>query len=386
SVEKDAAAKPIFHTHNRQVRLVRGDHSSELQRICECLQKASRFTEHAAKKTLTGDMEEHKDSQRTWVHDHLTTVKTVFGFVEPYRDPCGTKAEYEGIVGIENPEETAMLHRLCESADLFVKRLPWVESRRGDQSLGDFEESPVQRPGFFPRVSWYQLAQCLTPPLRSAVNVEADKDQYNDIRQDEGSKSIMISNRLDEKPGTFSKHRRHAYYLWVVFHELFGHGTGKLLREGADGSNFSLETLPVSPLTGEPIDSWYRPGETFTGVFQDIATSVDECRAECIGAYLMSDTDLSFPCGYTDHGSISSEDIEYNIYQQLAIAGIRGLENYSVEGESWSQAHSQVSTDAHSLRFKLTPANLRHILQCFKQSVWLRSVSLRLESTHAEIL
>ncbi|RMX70622.1 hypothetical protein D0869_16461, partial [Hortaea werneckii] len=382
SVEKDAAAKPIFHTHNRQVRLVRGDHSSELQRICECLQKASRFTEHAAKKTyiaklcmafLTGDMEEYKDSQRPWVHDHLTTVETVFGFVEPYRDPCGTKAEYEGIVGIENPEETAMLHRLCETADLFVKRLPWVESRRGDQSLGDFEELPVQRPGF-----------------------------YNDIRQEEGSKSIMISNRLDgtpmagdslalklceEKPGTFSKHRRHAYYLWVVFHELFGHGTGKLLREGADGtSNFSLENLPVSPLTGEPIDSWYRPGETFTGVFQDIATSVGECRAECIGAYLMSETDLLFLCGYTDHGSISPEDLEYNIYQQLAIAGIRGLENYSVEGESWSQAHSQVSTDAHSLRFKLTPANLRHILQCFKQSVWLRSVSLRLESTHAEIL
>ena len=35
----------------------------------------------------------------------------------------------------------------------------------------------------------------------------------------------------EEKPGTFSKHRRHAYYLWVVLHELFGHGTGKLLQE-----------------------------------------------------------------------------------------------------------------------------------------------------------
>ncbi|RMZ14848.1 hypothetical protein D0864_00052 [Hortaea werneckii] len=166
SVEKDAAAKPISYIHDRQVRLVRGDHSSELQRICECLQKASRSTEHAAKKTYiaklcrafqTGDMEEYKDSQRVWVHDHLTTVETVFGFVEPYRDPCGTKAEYEGIVGIKNPEETAMLHRLCESADLFVKRLPWVESHRGDKSLGDFEESTVQRPGF---VSIESLAYC----------------------------------------------------------------------------------------------------------------------------------------------------------------------------------------------------------------------------------
>ena len=157
SVEKYAAAKLISHTHDRQVCLVRADPSSELQRICECLQKASRSTEHAAKKSYiaklcrafqTGDMEEYKDSQRTWVHDHPTTVETIFGFVEPYRDPCGTKAEYEGIVGIKNPEETAILHRLCESADLFVKRLPWVESHRGDRSLGDFEESTVQRPGF----------------------------------------------------------------------------------------------------------------------------------------------------------------------------------------------------------------------------------------------
>ena len=79
------------------------------------------------------------------------------------------------------------------------------------------------------------------PPPRSAVDLEVDRDKYNDIRHDEGSKSIMILYRLDgtpmagdflalklceEKPGTFSNYRRHAYYPWVVFHELFGHHTG----------------------------------------------------------------------------------------------------------------------------------------------------------------
>ncbi|KAI7459753.1 hypothetical protein KC357_g9116 [Hortaea werneckii] len=178
----------------------------------------------------------------------------------------------------------------------------------------------------------------------------------------------MISNRLDgspmagdslalkvceEEPGTFSEHRRATYYLWVVFHELFGHGTGKLLQENADSTyNFAAEKLPVSPLTGQPIDSWYKPGETWTGVFQDIATSVDECRAECIGAYLMSETDLLSLCGYTDDGSIRPRDLEYNMYQQLAIAGIRSLENYSAEEESWGQAHSQVSANARSLRIQ----------------------------------
>lgn len=134
----------------------------------------------------------------------------------------------------------------------------------------------------------------------------------------------MISNRLDgipmagdsaaltiheETPGTFVEHRRHAYYLWVVFHELFGHGTGKLLQQFEDGTrNFNLEQPPISPLAGEPIDTWYKPGETFTGVFQDIATSVDECRAECVGAYLMSEKDLLALCGYTDDGPVKPAD------------------------------------------------------------------------------
>lgn len=134
----------------------------------------------------------------------------------------------------------------------------------------------------------------------------------------------MISNRLDGIPmagdsaaltiheathGTFVEHRRHAYYLWVVFHELFGHGTGKLLQQFEDStSNFNLKKAPMSLLTGEPIDTWYKPGETFTGVFQDMATSVDECRAECVGAYLMSEKDLLALCGYTDDGPVKPAD------------------------------------------------------------------------------
>ncbi|KAI7226830.1 hypothetical protein KC330_g8668 [Hortaea werneckii] len=86
--------------------------------------------------------------------------------------------------------------------------------------------------------------------------------------------------------------------------------------------------------------------EVFWDESEQVLTYED---TECIGAYLMRETDLLSLCGYTDHGSISPEDLEYNIYQQLAIAGIRGLENYSVEGESWSQAHSQTEAKSHQL-------------------------------------
>lgn len=118
----------------------------------------------------------------------------------------------------------------------------------------------------------------------------------------------------EENPGTFVEHRRHAYYLWVVFHELFGHGTGKLLQQFEDGtSNFNIEQPPMNLSTGEPIDTWYKPEETFTGIFQDIATSVDECRAECVGAYLMSEKDLLALCGYTDGGPVKPADRMSNL-------------------------------------------------------------------------
>jgi dipeptidyl-peptidase-3 len=52
-------------------------------------------------------------------------------------------------------------------------------------------------------------------------------------------------------------HREHAFYLWVVFHEHLGHGTGKLLVENQSGGfNFNSNNAPINPLNGKPIDSW----------------------------------------------------------------------------------------------------------------------------------
>lgn len=107
----------------------------------------------------------------------------------------------------------------------------------------------------------------------------------------------------------FLKHKDPAFYLWVVFHELLGHGTGKLLmQDGPKSFNFDIQKPPINPLTGRPIDCWYRPGQTWTGLFGDIATSVDECRAECVGAYLMSDKELLALFGFTDESEITAAD------------------------------------------------------------------------------
>ena len=109
----------------------------------------------------------------------------------------------------------------------------------------------------------------------------------------------------------FLQHKPHAFYLWVVFHELLGHGTSKLLAGESPGVfNFDATAPPSNPLTGRPIDTWYGVGQTWTGLFGDLATTVDECRAECVGAYLLSDKELLAMFGYTETSTITADDRE----------------------------------------------------------------------------
>ncbi len=90
----------------------------------------------------------------------------------------------------------------------------------------------------------------------------------------------------------YSKYRFHGFYAWVVLHELIGHGTGRMKIEESEGKyNFDINNPPIDPLIGDPIRSWYRPGQTWTGQFGHLAATVDECRADLVGAYLMADAE-----------------------------------------------------------------------------------------------
>jgi dipeptidyl-peptidase-3 len=108
---------------------------------------------------------------------------------------------------------------------------------------------------------------------------------------------------------TFLQHQYFASYLHITIHELFGHGTGKLLAEESPRRyNFDIEDPPTSPLTGKPIRTWYKPGQTWTGVFGNLATSMEECRAECVGSYLITEPALLEIFGYTEASKITADD------------------------------------------------------------------------------
>lgn len=124
------------------------------------------------------------------------------------------------------------------------------------------------------------------------------------------SSSAEICPFIDpEEVKIFHQHKFPTYYIWVVLHELLGHGTGKMMTQSDQNHfNFDINNRPIDPLTDEPISSWYLPGQTWTGQFAELATTVDECRAELVGAYLMDEVDLLGLFGFNDKSTITAGD------------------------------------------------------------------------------
>jgi dipeptidyl-peptidase-3 len=95
---------------------------------------------------ISGDLNMYKEGQRLWVKDKTPSIETNFGFVEPYRDPFGIRAEFEGIVGLVNKDETKALTNLVHQADKFLRRLPWVNNT--GKGNGAFEKESFGSPDF----------------------------------------------------------------------------------------------------------------------------------------------------------------------------------------------------------------------------------------------
>ena len=140
------------------VLLIRGDHSKELVEINHYLDEAYKYAANPLQEKFIrayqrsfqdGDVETHKESQRTWVKDIKPAVETQFGFIEPYRDPFGVRAEFEGLVALVDAEETKLLTTLVENSAKFIRRLPWAELSGGEtDGKGPFEKDLFDAPDF----------------------------------------------------------------------------------------------------------------------------------------------------------------------------------------------------------------------------------------------
>lgn len=149
----------------------------------------------------------------------------------------------------------------------------------------------------------------------------------------------------DADQDVYRTYRDPAFEVQVGLHELLGHGCGKLLQETSPGKyNFDINNPPISPLTGKPITSWYKPGETWTSQFGQLGASYEECRAECVAMALNCDFGIMKIFGYGDGTEdINGEagDILYAAYLSMARAGIAALEFWDPKSRRWGQAHMQ---------------------------------------------
>lgn len=118
--------------------------------------------------------------------------------------------------------------------------------------------------------------------------------------------------------------------MQVANHELLGHGSGRLLTE--DDRNV------INPLTGKPIESWYKSGETYASRIGECSSSLEECRAESVALYLASNKTILELFGFRTEAE--QHDLIYFTFLIMVRAGLKALEWYNPDG-SHGQAHMQ---------------------------------------------
>ncbi|KAF3316523.1 hypothetical protein TWF173_001809 [Orbilia oligospora] len=317
----------VYETKDgRKIRTVYGDHSKEMKVMSDELDGAKKaalndtqekMMEEYVKSFREGSLEAHKESQRYWIKDIGPTIETNIGFIETYRDPAGTKAYFEGWVAVVNKERTKVFGKLVERAGDFIPKLPWSK---------DFEKDKFQKPDF----TSLEVLTFNSDGIPAGINIP----NYDDIRMTLGFKNVSLGNVLNAKSPSekvtfidekdlplFERLRGPAFELQVGLHELLGHGSGKLLQETEKGVfNFDKENPPVSPLTGKPVTTYYKVGETWGSVFGATAASYEECRAECVAMYLCPDREILEVFGHTDDTEAAAEDVLYISYLQMARA------------------------------------------------------------------
>lgn len=233
------------------------------------------------------------------------------------------RAEWEGFVAVVNKEQTLKFEKLVNSASALIKKLPWGEV---------FERDVFHKPDF---TSLEIVAFC-TSGIPAGINIP----NYDDIRQADGFKNVSLGNILnarvpneeitflsDKNVELFKKYHGMSFEVQVGIHELLGHGSGKLLEQKPDGSfNFDPKSPPLNPLTGKPVSTWYKPGETYSSKFGNFASSYEECRAEAVGIFLSLDLSILKIFG---HEGQEAKDVLYTNWLLMVRAGLVALEFYS---------------------------------------------------------
>jgi len=237
-------------------------------------------------------------------------------------------------VAVVNKEASKKLGVLVDHAENFIKNnLPWPK---------EFEKDSYLRPDF----TALEIISFSGSGVPAGINIP----NYNEIRQNEGFKNVHLQNVIlanyattkvnfvsDADAELVKKYREPAFEVQVGLHELLGHGSGKLFQVMEDGK-FNFDPKTINPLTGKPVTSWYKKGESWDSIFTSLGSTYEECRAESVGLYLSTFLEILKVFG---HSGKEAHEILYINWVSMILSGVKGMETFNTESTKWGQAHSQ---------------------------------------------
>lgn len=103
--------------------------------------------------------------------------------------------------------------------------------------------------------------------------------------------------------------------------------------------NFDPANPPISPITGKPVETYYKLNQTWTSVFSSVSSTYEECRAEAVAMTLVCHPEVLAVFGHTTPEE--QDDVRYVAWLQMARAGLMALEFYNPASKKHGQAHMQ---------------------------------------------
>ncbi len=315
-----------------------GRYGMELQKIIGFLQKArghaapaqAEILDHLVDYFATGDPEAFRTYNITWVRQD-STVDTINGFIETYKDPRGQKGAYEGVVTFVDRRMSHLQKDLAALAQYFEDRAPWDDlyKRRG------FNTPIANAVNVLIAVG---DAGPMPPIGINLPNEEAIRERY-------GNKSVALVNVMDSanraaqgaKVAEFflpedrplqEKYGSEIDLLQTAMHEVLGHASGRVNEA----------------LRGDPRDH-----------LREYYAALEEARAELIALHNFFDPKL------VEIGAIDSEVVAEAAFREYATNDLYLLRRVR-QGE--------VLEDDHMRATHLIVTYLRQVTKAVEQVRW----------------